>query len=222
MKTFESHGYKYAVDDFGVINQLDPKPFVYDDKYVSTYDTEEYRKGNELLQAMRLAFVIGAHGSVPQSIQDNGYGNGAFMLYARKMVPNVYGLDVTGVKVEGCEIVSGNTLADVYTFWDCLEHIEDLSFLRKIKCNTICISLPWCHLSTKGKEWFDNCYKHRKPNEHLRHFTPRSLNFMMECYGWTSIATSHHEDIVRVSAHGLPNILSMAFKRSPNIEHEWI
>jgi hypothetical protein len=35
----------------------------------------------------------------------------------------------------------------------------------------------------------------------------------MTSLGWKEVAKSSHEDIVRKSAHGLQNILSMAFKR---------
>lgn len=213
MRTFSSHGYDYVVDDFGVVNQLNPEPFVYDANYVSTYDTDAYRRGNEILQALRLGFVIASHGKIPASLQDNGYGNGAFMQYARQLIDPVFGRDVTGVEVPGCIIVSENRQASVYTFWDCLEHIEDISFIRHLPCETLCISLPWCHYTTMGQPWFDERYKHRKPNEHLRHFNPNSLEAVMAHYGWKKTAWSTHEDIVRKSTHGLPNILSMAFKR---------
>lgn len=211
MNTCCSHDIEYAVDQFG-IHQLNPKPFTYDHSYVHTYNTEAYKRGSDTLQALRLGFVIGAHGSVPTSIQDHGYGNGDFMLAAKQVIPKVMGCDVTGVLIPGCETGDKRMYADVWTFWDCLEHQANLSFLRVALCKTICISLPWCH-ELPGTDWFDNQYKHRKPDEHLHHFNPATLTALMAHYGWHVVAQSTHEDIVRKSTHGRENILSMAFKR---------
>lgn len=210
-KAVTSHGIEYAIDQYG-IHQLNPEPFTYDASYVQTYNTEAYRRGSELLQALRLGFVVGAHGSVPNFLQDHGYGNGDFMLAAKQIVANVSGCDISGVKVPGCVTITDRINADVWTFWDCLEHQHDLSFLKTAPCDTICVSLPWCH-DVPGTEFFDDKYKHRKPNEHVHHFNPLTLTAMMNRYGWFAVALSNHEDIIRKSAHGLPNILSMTFKR---------
>lgn len=210
---FQSHGRHYETDRFGVIVQTDHRPFVYDAKYSSTYDTEAYRRGNETLQSLRIGFTIAAHGRPVNSILDVGFGNGAFMLYAKKHIPFVYGVDVTGVEVPGCYIMPEIVKADVVTFWDVLEHFPNIDFIRDLPCETIVLSLPYCHMLTEGKDWFDNEYKHRKPDEHIRHFNPLSLTLLMNSYGWKAVAQSHHEDIVRASTHGKENILSMAFKR---------
>lgn len=210
---FTSHGRQYEVDRFGVITQTDHRPYVYDAKYSSTYDTEAYRRESEKLQAMRLGFVIGAHGRTPETICDVGYGNGAFMQFAKQTIPHVWGTDVTGVLVDGCYILPHIVKCEVLTFWDVLEHFPSLDFVRDLPCETICLSLPYCHFMTEGKEWFDTQYKHRKPDEHIRHFNEFSLSALMDHYGWRTVAVSDHEDIVRKSAHGRQNILSMAFKR---------
>lgn len=210
---FTSHGRKYEIDKFGVIVQTDHRPYVYDAQYSATYDTEEYRRESEKLQAMRLGFALGAHGRRINTLMDAGYGNGAFMKYAKQYIPHIYGTDVTGVMVEGCYILPEFVKADVLTMWDVLEHFPNLDFVKDLPYETICISLPYCHFLTQGKEWFDSQYKHRKPDEHIRHFNEFSLSAMMDSYGWKTVAVSGHEDIVRKSTHGLQNILSMAFKR---------
>jgi hypothetical protein len=210
---FESHGRKYGVDQYGVVTQLDHKPFTYDSAYAGVYDTEGYQRESEKLQAMRLGFVVGAHGRRPVSLLDIGYGNGAFMKYAKQRIDYVYGHDVTGVFVDNCYIMPEVVKADVVTAWDVLEHFADLNFVKDIPCETICLSLPYCHFITHGKEWFDNNYPHRKPDEHIRHFNEFSLGALMDSFGWKTIAVSDHEDIVRKPKHGLQNILSMAFKR---------
>lgn len=211
MNKFTSHGYDYAVLDNGVIEQIAPEPFVYDSKYVATYDTPDYVRGNETLQALRYGFVCGAHGVTPDSLLDIGCANGAFVKFAQQHT-DAKGYDITGELVPGIIVVAKLQPAAVWTFWDVLEHIHKPDFLHDAPCDTICVSLPYCHLDTQDLSWFHNKYKHRKPNEHVRHFNPASLCSFMLQYGWNSVAMSTHEDIVRKSTHGLENILSMAFK----------
>jgi len=211
---FTSHGYEYSIDHLGVIHQLNPQPYVYDQTYVSTYDTDEYKRQSDILQALRLGFTIAAHKRKPESILDFGYGNGAFIKFAKQHIDKVIGYDISGVEVEGCETYTEIKPAEVVTFWDALEHVNDLSFLETIKCETIVISLPYCHFpNQENLNWFNDLYKHRKPNEHLHHFNPVSLKLTMQNYGWREVARSTHEDIVRKSTHGKENILTMAFKR---------
>lgn len=206
-------GIKYELEDSGVIKQLNPKPFVYDEKYCSTYDTEAYRRGSDILQAMRYGFATSAHGRPIQSILDCGYGNGAFLKFASQYTPNVYGYDVTKIQIEGITVVPDMTPGKVITFWDCLEHFHDIDFLASLPQETLCVSLPYCHFRNKNcdEAWFAS-WKHRKPNEHIRHFDEDSLERTMRQYGWVMVALSFHEDIIRKGADS-PNILSMAFRR---------
>jgi hypothetical protein len=211
---FVSHERHYEVDEHGVINQTDPKPFIYDKEYSRIYDTPEYQQQSDILQALRLGFVKGCHGKRIRSLLDCGYGNGAFMKFAKQHIPYVYGLDVTNTPIQDCYIVPEFINADVITFFDSLEHIHDLSFLKSLNCETIIISLPYCHFIVQGKDWFDNNYKHRKPDEHLHHFNEYSLSNVMAANGFEKIAVSAHEDIVRKPKDTLQNILSMAFTKT--------
>lgn len=210
---FETHGRKYEIDRFGVIVQTDHRPFTYDPDYSAIYDKPEYTRQSELLQAMRYGFVCAAHGKPVNTLLDAGYGNGAFINFAKQHVKHVYGYDVTGVPLDGAYQMPEIVKADVITMWDVLEHFPSVDFVRDLPCETLCVSLPYCHFITHGKDWFENDYSHRKPDEHIRHFNEFSLATMMDSLGWKEVANSGHEDIVRKSAHGLPNILSMAFKR---------
>src|SRR6516225_10745703 len=136
-------GRNYSVDEFGVVTQMDHKPYVYDPDYSAIYDREEYKIQSDLLQAMRLGFVCAAHGGKVRTLMDVGYGNGAFIMYAKKYLQHVYGFDVTGVDLPGVYIMPEFIKADIYCFWDVLEHFADCSFLRNLPCETICISLPY-------------------------------------------------------------------------------
>lgn len=210
---FTAKNRKYEIDKFGVITQTDHHPFEYDPNYSAIYDKPEYVRGSEILQAMRLGFVQGAHGKPINSLLDIGYGNGAFINFIKGVVPYIYGYDITGVPLTDAYQMPELVKADVHTYWDCLEHIPDCSFLKDAQCETICISLPYCHYHTEGLEWLETKYIHFKPDEHIRHFTPWSLNAFMNQYGWYVVTESKHEDKIRQSKHGLQNIISMAFKR---------
>jgi hypothetical protein len=205
-----SDGVQYEIDELGIIHQLNPQPFAYDANYVATYDTDAYRRDNDRLQAMRYAFAVACHGHTPGKIFDYGCGNLAFVNYARQSSWAV-GYDITGLPGTVTELQA----ASVYTFWDALEHVPDLdAVLSAIDCETICISLPWCHYHRDGLQWFDT-WKHRKPNEHLHHFDADSLTQLLAKHGFTNRrALSFHEDIVRKGDGRLPNILSMGFRRS--------
>lgn len=216
-QSFKSHDRWYGTDRLGVLHQLDAQPYTYNDQYVATYDTEEYRRQSDILQALRLGFVLAAHGRPVRRLLDFGYGNGAFLKFIAPQVPERFGFDLTGIPVEGCTIVQELEQlpkVDVITFWDALEHVPDLSFVRDLPCDTVVISLPWCHYRQEGQAWFDTRYKHRKPDEHLHHFDEEALQDFMGAMGWSrKVAKSNHEDLVRRSLHGRANILSMAFKR---------
>ena len=210
---FTAKGRKYEIDKFGVIQQTDHRPFVYDPQYSAIYDEPQYKQNSDLLQAMRLGFAQGAHGKKINSLMDVGYGNAAFINFAKKYVPFVYGYDITGVPLDGAYLMPELIKADVYTLHDVLEHYPDCGFVKDIQADTLCISLPFCHFHTEGMEWLESSYPHLKPDEHIRHFSPWSLRAFMSQYGWEAVTESAHEDIVRKSKHGLQNIISMAFKR---------
>ena len=208
---FEIDDINYEITPDGVIHQMNPKPFVYDESYVGCYDRPEYQKQTEILQAMRLAFATAVHGRPIRSLLDFGYGQGDFMKFARKQVNMVYGYDLTRVHVDDCMIISKFIPVDVISFNDALEHVTDLDFVKDLPCETIIISLPNCQYHLKGKDWFRDWY-HRKPSEHLHFFDEQSLKNFMSNMGWEHKATSRQEDIVRKRGDEW-NILTAGFKR---------
>lgn len=219
MSKFISHGRNYEVDSDGVISQTDAVPFTYDSKYVAIYDSPEYRKNSEILQAMRLGFIMGSFGRSYKikELLDYGYGNGAFMAFAKRHIERVWGYDIPNTPVpEGC-MRTNNVFAhhyDVVTMWDCMEHLTDPgSIINSFNCSKLCISLPFCAFHTKGQQWFDSEYRHRKPDEHLRHFNAASLQSFMNKLGWDMVSISNHEDLIRKNDKEDWNIISAAFIR---------
>lgn len=214
---FKANGITYQEDMFGVIHQVDKEDFVYDEKYNSTYDTPAYQDKSEVLQALRLSYACGAHGTTPKSLIDVGYGTGAFMRMAKKLIPVVGGKDISGVPVpEGCFKADEFLPVDVVTFFDSLEHMPDLMFVRDIPAQTIVISLPYCHIKDRGVDWFEKDYFHLKKNEHLHHFDEKSLENFMDNMGWYRTGVASLEDIVRKRDHEW-NILTCSFKRKKEI-----
>jgi hypothetical protein len=209
MRKFKIDGAEYKTDRYQVVHQVNPEPYQYDPNYCSTYDTDAYRQKAELLQALRFAFATGVHGRPIQSIMDVGYGTGAFMQFAKKQVPIVYGHDISGVPVPaGCDFTDDvNLLVDVLCFWDCLEHFPSIGFVKDLRAETVIISLPFFPGIDKFPSWH-----HRKPNEHLHHFTLESLRKWMWKMNWRMVAYSKHEDIVRRRDTDW-NILSAGFRR---------
>jgi hypothetical protein len=216
---FKANGITYIKDVFGVIHQIDREPFTYNAAYSAIYDNPERVRKSEILQALRYSFCIGAHGRPINSLTDTGYGNGAFMRFAKQQTKLVGGFDITDVPVpDGCYRTDKYDPVDVVTFFDCLEHIPDLMFVRDIPAETIVISLPYCHFETRGLSWFENDYFHLKKNEHLHHFDQHSLVAFMDNMGWYCTAVGNLEDLVR-HRESEPewNILTCAFKRKEEI-----
>jgi hypothetical protein len=201
----------YEITSDGIIHHINPKPFIYDQNYVSCYNKEGYQRGTEVLQAMRYAFAVGVHGRPIRSLTDYGYGQGDFMKFVKRQISYVSGFDLTRVHVDGCDIVDKLSNVDVITFNDALEHVPDIGFVENLPCETVVISLPNCQYHIKGLEWFKNWF-HRKPSEHLHFFDEESLIKFMSSKGWKHKATSRHEDIIRERGDDW-NILTCGFKR---------
>jgi hypothetical protein len=162
---------------------------------------------------LRLGYIIGTLGFVPNSILDVGYGNGSFLKTSNQIIPNCFGYDVSGVDLPDNIAVVDNLFGshyDVITFFDSLEHFEDIYFLNKLDCDYLCISVPWCH--NFDDEWFEN-WKHRRPDEHLWHFNVDTLRKFLESQNYEYINHTNIEDCIRKTEYTYPNILTAMFKK---------
>lgn len=216
-----SDGYEYMQDKFG-IHQLNPRPFTYDTDYCAIYDNPERERKSDVLQALRLGFIVGAHGRVPDSVLDYGSGNFAFLKTAAKLITCCFGYDVADYPAPLGVVKSDyKRTVDVVTFHDALEHVANpAALIPELNCETIVISLPnranvpvpdGSIADFNYNVWFDKEYFHRKPNEHLHHFTKTELEVFMYRNGWKCVSLSRHEDVIR--QRGTWNIISMAFKK---------
>ena len=205
----------YAILDNGVIHQTSYKKIEYNYDYSNKYNS--YGEKGNYLGYLRLGALLGALKTIPEKILDVGYGNGSFLAAAKTIIPHCAGCDLSPYPVpEGCVRVESLTDAeyDVITFFDSLEHFDDIQIIKELKCNYVYISVPWCPTTDPTSSAFVAWY-HRRPNEHLWHFNENSLKtFFNECE-FDCIFTMPLEDAIRKNATVAPkpNILTALFKR---------
>jgi hypothetical protein len=202
----------YNKNSDGLIYQIEKNIITYDEEYVNTrYNT--YGILNDLMSNLRLGYVIGSIGKIPDSIMDIGYGNGSFLSTCSSIVNSCYGYDVTGYPIPENAIFIEDWVShkvEVLTLFDVLEHMEDPYILKNCQAEYIVVSLPWCHYHSS--EWFDK-WKHRRPNEHLWFFDEASIFKFANSIGYEVINFCNLEDSIRVPIDSDTNILTFTLKR---------
>jgi len=195
----------------GVIEQIVKEPFDYDFNY-----SNNYNKLGEIgvrMAYLRLGHLIGSLGFIPTSVMDIGYGNGDFLKACQNIIPKCYASDISEYPApDGCEFINDpNSIeVDVVTFYDVLEHFEDIYDIKNLNTKYIVISVPECHYFSD--DWFDT-WKHRRPDEHLWHFNKESLTNFMSELDYKCIHTSNIEDTIRKNNKEYSNILTAIFKK---------
>ena len=213
-------GYEYKQLDNYVVKQLNPQPFKYDSDYSATYDTKAYKQKSENLNYIRLATIIHALKKTPSKLLDFGYGNGDFLKVASKYIPHCHGYDVTGVPIpQATSVESPNDCQyDIVCFFDALEHVQDINkTINGLDSKYIIISLPCSHFGFTWDHWDFENWKHRKPNEHIWHFTKNSLEMFMYEQGYKPILRTNTEDLIRIGERNEQNILTVVFEREDNV-----
>lgn len=187
---------------------------IYDHAYVARY--EKYPQAE--LSRIR-AELVNHWAPDASSVLDVGCGTGAFLEAMRAMQPKakLYGHDVSPYPLPDFirKVTPGwfTSEWDAVTFFDSLEHFDDLTCIKLLRAQTVVVSLPWYH-PYLGPEWFAR-WKHRRPGEHLWHFTPETLAQLFHRAGMRAVYVGNPEDAVRKpepDAQG-PNILTMVFRR---------
>lgn len=216
-RALSPEGITYEMDDTGAIHQLDAKPYRYDSDYIArTYGSAPQ---DALLRTayLRLGYLLGTIRDTPHRLLDWGYGSGMFLKAASTMP----GVEAHGYEINGLPLpINANHVADpMAEKWDCvcfydvLEHIPDISFLRELKTKYLVITVPWCSAYGMGWEWFWE-WKHRKPDEHLHHWFGASLAVTLERLGYTVLDFRNPEDATRKGPDPkLPNILTVVAKK---------
>lgn|SRR5574343_159713 len=209
----------------GIIKQIDPfnSEFHFEntdpDFYIKKYESIKVQSLQN--SYLRYGYMLGVLGHTPESVVDIGYGNGDFLrVCSESKISKVAGYDIVHQFELPNHVDLYSDLSDVYeenweviTFFDSLEHFHELSFLSKLKCKYLYISVPECHYFSD--EWFEN-WKHRRPDEHIYHFNLSGLKTLIEGFGYKLIAHSNIEDIIRKSVDENSNILTCIFEKNGN------
>ena len=194
----------YKVLDNGVIKQdgFFNSKIAYDQQYIEerydTYDTGDvmaYLRLGMLSQVKRTGKII-----------DVGYGNGDFLKACSGIFKDCVGYDVTGYKLPDCARFQHPSKErwDVITMFDVLEHLEDIYEIKSWETDYFLITIPLCPTTNPDTEEFMN-WKHRRPDEHLWHFTIESLDNFMEEIDCFRMSGCHLEDSIRGNLNGKPN-----------------
>jgi SAM-dependent methyltransferase len=166
---------------------------VYDAAYAHQYDLRPHKQMSALRWSFIQRWLALAAGS---RILDIGYGNGSLLKHARQCGMEVYGLDVHSEDF-GIPTVSYRTTRtfDLVCFFDSLEHFAGFDPLFGLRTSNIVVSLPAPpdFLLESPQHW-----RHYKPGEHLHHFSPESLDFLMGKWGLRrKVASGFPEDALR-------------------------
>lgn len=206
----------YHLTEHGVLVQtrLFVGPTVYDQKYVQ--DRYDKYVTCEIISILRMRNIVAATGlRAGNALLDVGYGNGALLVAARHEGFTCSGYDISGYLLpDGIPAGHWRDKVDIVTFFDSFEHMgqpQQREILQTVKANYLVFSVPWFHQEL-GDKWFAN-WKHRRPDEHLSHFSPSGLCKMLAAYGFALVSLNNCEDRIRKPVDHLPNILTAVFRR---------
>jgi len=212
---------EYYQDGHGVIHQL--PPFRPPDN--ATYYVDYYNKLSVKSRAMahaRLGYVLTTTDiirSAEKRVLDVGFGNGDFLRACADAGLTPFGYDKYATDLGDARIRTStapcvlNEPYDVITFFDALEHFPEIGFVKDLRTRFLTISVPWLHFTIDSAEFLR--WKHRKPHEHLHHFTEESLRAFMLASGYTYVHHCNVEDAIRCigDGGGMPNVLTATFKK---------
>ncbi len=197
----------YKKDEYGVIHQIEYKKYPYSIDYNKNYD--KLGEISNRMSYLRLGYMIGSIGCIPDSILDIGVGNGSFISLASKIIKNCYINDITKIEIKDTKWTDDlNIPVHTITMFDVLEHLEDITIIKEFNCKYLVLSVPNC-LYGDDDIWFSH-WKHLKPNEHLHHFNEISLARFVESMGYKHINSTGLEDIIREN-DCFPNIITETF-----------
>lgn len=197
----------------GVIKHVKAVPPLYDVDYTTKYKVSLGGQDDEL-SCLRLGLLLGATNQPIAKLLDVGYGDGNFLERASTVVQKCFGYDVSPAFPAPPNVTSVNSITgayyDVVTFYNSLEHIPEIDFVKDIQCKYLVVTTPWCHYFSD--EWFQN-WKHRKPNEHIWHFNDETLSRFMRTRGYVCVHYSNAEDTLRGEKSGYASYLTAIFRK---------
>lgn len=175
--------------------QADQKVVIsYDPAYAHNYDSQPHQKMSDI----RLGVLKKTELADDLNVLDIGYGNGSFVKTITRAGYAGYGTDVHGEDFGISEVVLSEIHPDQFdcvTFFDSLEHFNDLKLVQHMRPQFVIVSIPnrHDHLMFEPESW-----RHYKPGEHLHYFSQHSLSvFMKRWAGYELQYAGYDEDALR-------------------------
>ena len=203
---------------------------VYDASYVADRYDRYYK--NDRMSAIRAEVIeslLLLYDFLPQGLTmtkkgrllDVGYGNGSFIREAARRGWETFGNDVNPTSYPGVRQISlpVEKLPDDHryqfiTFFDALEHFEELEVVSRVSLNTDWIVCSYPKVPAEWP-WNQRVWKHFRPGEHHWFFTQQSLErlFTNERRFAKAVYIGSPEDWIRGKGeYGQPNIQTVALR----------
>lgn len=196
----------YALDPYGFLKQIDPKPFPYTEEYDARQST------NPQMSWLRLGWLA-AH--IPfetlQTFQvvDIGAGNRTFIKQASKVFKRVVPYDLVGESIPRPELMA--TAWDLVVLSDVLEHYQEINEFWDLSFKFALISYP----ETPPPPTDLTRWRHYKPDEHIYCLNREAFAAWAKGHGCQVVAMGCPEDMIRMRQYPhLPNITT-ALIRNP-------
>ena len=187
--------------------------------YNAEYVADRYDKYDTTRRMSKIRLGVVWQFCQEGKILDVGYGNGDFLKLAEANGMEVYGADVHGADygIKEVDLATDDTKWDVVTFFDSLEHFDDLDLARNViyDANMVVVSHPICPTGfpTEHRDW-----RHYRPGEHLHYFGCMSLDKFIGPSHFR-ITSSNVEDQIRTPAEGaFSNIRTSVYLRKASCE----
>lgn len=189
MEIIDVNGYKYEVNSYGMLKQLNPKKFDYSKAYL---DKQSTTRNMSWLRIGYLLGVVSFDYLTKATVLELGPGSGMFFDTLKPHVANIEGHDVAKSEYStvSLEYIQSNKW-DLLCAFDVLEHFEEIDDLWKIDFEYGYFSMP-CPPANGINNW-----RHLKPNEHIWHIPSESFKKWANDHKYEVLLNGQPEDLIR-------------------------
>lgn len=181
---------------------LGNSPVEYGEAYWNEYKRRDESVTGRTLTQARWGLVDQYAPNLP--VVDVGIGGGRFVADAKRDTVRGHDVNVRAISwLQSRGQLWDRCPIEVMTFWDSIEHIEDMAGILRLAENFVFISTP-----IYPSEAAVRSSKHYKPGEHYWYFTRQGLTSLMQVYGFKLVAMNHMEEDL-----GREGISTFVFKR---------
>ena len=191
----------FKKDRYGFWRQVDPRPFIYTDKYKAAQQT------TEAMVYLRMGFLMSALAPdllATMRAVDIGSGNGSFVRTAGHAFKELKPYDLAGESISKEELET--TEWNLICLTDVLEHMHDINDLFKLKWKFCYISIPE---TPRVNDWRElKGWRHYKPDEHIWMLNMRGVCDWLREHDCVVLRTGDPEDMIRKPQPGISTNIS--------------